>query len=285
MCNDYALSHVLYIFRMIMELIQIIVPILLIVSVIYNLIKLIINPDEKKNKKSILNRFYAAVIIFFIPLLVNVTINMVDSNSSFIACYKYSKIVNVNFSSTNYISTSDGDAKKVIHDYSYEKGDKTTSTSFSSSNKSVNSYMEAVKNTVLTAKNMNYHYGDSRSTPPTTDHLISCDRLEAKALWDIGYTDQRSGGEVVSTLDSYLTSHGWTKSTNINDCKYGSIVLVSKNGVNGSPYHAFTVVSYDSKTGVMISYDEGAEWRIHANQPFSTTYYNQSLIYGVYNIN
>lgn len=145
--------------------------------------------------------------------------------------------------------------------------------------------MASVKNVVNEARVGNYHYGDSYATPPTTDGLISCDRLEAKALYDIGYTDQRDGGEVCSTLDSYLTSHGWTKSTNINDVKYGSIVLVSKNGTVGPVYHAFTSGGYDPNTGVMIHYDEGAEWRIHSDQPFQTTYYTQDLIYGVYNMN
>ena len=291
MCNNYALGQVLYIFRMIMEVIQIIVPILLIVSVTIELIRMMINPDEKKYKKSLFNKFFAAFIIFFIPLIVSVIINMVDSNYNFVNCYKEAKIIHNNISSVSYVSVDDNKVKKIIRDDNYEKGNKDTSTGTGSSTTTgiaigtVNQYMEAVKNTVITARNNNYHYGDSRATPPTTDKKISCDRLEAKALWDIGYTDQRTGGEVVSTLDSYLTSHGWRKSTNINDCKYGSIVLVSKNGTSGPPYHAFTVVNYDSRSGVMTSYDEGAEWRIHSSQPFTTTYYNQSLIYGVYNMN
>ena len=81
-----------------------------------------------------------------------------------------------------------------------------------------------------------------------------------------------------------MVSHGWVKSTNINDCKYGSIVLVSHNGTNTLPHHAFVVASYNPGTGIMKTYDMGAEWRIYADQPFTVDYWHQSSIYGVYNM-
>lgn len=281
-CTDYALAGILYIIQNIVTIIQIVVPIILLISVSIMLTQMIINPDEKKNKKKMFNSFVAAIIVFFIPMLVNMVIGMIDSNNNFLKCWKDAKTVNFNIKDNHYIPLG-GEVKKVINDYEYEKGDdkKEDSSSSSSYRKDVDSFMNAVKNTVSHAKANNYHYGDSHGTPPTSDGLISCDRLASKALWDIGYTDQRTGGEVVSTLDSYLTSHGWSKSTNINDCKYGSIVLVSHSGTSGSPYHAFVVNSYNN--GAMTTYDEGAEWRIHADQPFNSGW-NQSQIYGVYNM-
>lgn len=286
-CNNSILLPFLYIFRRIIDFIQIIVPILLLVMASYQIIQMMIHPDEKKEVKRLYQKFIAAAIVFFIPVLVNAVMGMVDSDFS--NCYQSAAIANFQISTSNhYASVDDSIEKKhLIVDDEYERGNKKKQNNSSSGNysKNVESFMQAIKNTVLYAREHNYHYGNSTAVPPTTDGRISCDRLEAKALWDIGYTDQRKGGEVVSTLDGYLTSHGWQKSTNINDCRYGSIVLVSHNGVNGKPYHAFTVESYNPSTKVMITYDEGAEWRIHSNQPFTSTYWNQSLIYGVYNMN
>ena len=281
-CSDFALAGILHIFQNIVNVVQIVVPIVLLISLSVQLTQMVINPEEKKNMKKLYNTFIAAVVIFFIPMLVNMTIGMIDSNSNFLKCWRDAKTISFDVSKSKYISNGK-DAVKIVQDYDYEKGDEKASDSSTGSNsKDVEGFMTAVRNTVNYAREHNYHYGDSHAVPPTTDGLISCDRLAAKALWDIGYTDQRKGGEVVSTLDRYLTSHGWIKSTNINDAKYGSIIIVSHGGVNGSPYHAFVVNSY--KNGHMTTYDEGAEWRVHANQPFDAPYWNQSLIYGVYNM-
>lgn len=280
-CTDYALAGTLYVIQRLVTIIQIVVPIILLISVSVMLTQMIINPEEKKNKNRIKNSFIAAIVVFFIPMLINLVIGMVDSNNNFLKCWRDAKNININIGNSHYIKIDDGrDIKKIINDYEYESGDAKENNDVNY-RKDVDGFMNAVKATVDHARANNYHYGDSHGTPPTSDGIISCDRLASKALWDIGYTDQRPGGEVVSTLDKYLTSHGWTKSTNINDCKYGSIVLVSHSGTSGSPYHAFVVNSY--KNGVMTTYDEGAEWRIHSNQPFNSSW-NQSSIYGVYNM-
>ncbi len=282
-CRDFALAGLLHVTQNIVTLIQILVPIILLISVAIKLFKAMMNPDEKKNIPRIRNSFIAAALIFFIPTIVNTAISIVDTDNSFINCWNDAKTIYIKFQSSYY--GKDEEKVKLYIDQDYEKGvNKDSNTSSGNYSKNVESYMKAVKNTVDYARANNYHYGDSHATPPTTDGLISCDRLEAKALWDIGYTDQRAGGEVVSTLDGYLTSHGWRKSTNINDIKYGSIVIVSHPGHNGTPTHAFTAVSYNPSTGVMVSYDEGEEWRIHAEQPFTSNYWTQSMIYGVYNM-
>ncbi len=283
-CTDYGLAGILHVFQNIVNVVQIIVPIVLLLATSIWLVQVIINPDEKKNMKKIYNTLVAAIIVFFIPMLVNMTLGMIDSNNNFLKCWKDAKTISYKIGNSSYIK-SGKDAVKIVSTSQYEQGDDKksddSSTTTSNYSKDVEGFMTAVKNTVSYAKAHNYHYGDSHGVPPTSDGLISCDRLASKALWDIGYTDQRKGGEVVSTLDSYLTSHGWKKSTNINDAKYGSIILVSHSGTSGSPYHAFVVNSYSN--GNMTTYDEGAEWRIHANQPFNNNW-GQSSIYGVYNM-
>ena len=286
-CSDPGLGRLLSISQTILFIIQIVVPIVLLVMATIQLMKLVINPDdEKKGVKSLYNKFIAAVIVFLLPSIVNLSLGVISTvvdldDYEVLACWQSS--YNDKSGRGNYITKDNSNNKKkttvVINENDYT-GKGNSSGSSGNYSKSVEGFMQAVKNTASYAKAHNYHYGNSTKNPPTSDGLISCDRLASKALWDIGYTDQKAGGETCGTLDSYLTKHGWKKSTNVNSIKYGSIVLITRgSGVA----HTYVAVSYDKKTGTVVKYDEGAEWRIHANQPFKEGQ-SQSSIYGVYNM-
>ena len=77
------------------------------------------NPDNEKGLKSIKNKFIAAVIVFFIPTFMNVTINLVSSSSSgsfdFVRCLKQASNIKVSGTS-KYIDTSTGNSTGVITD-------------------------------------------------------------------------------------------------------------------------------------------------------------------------
>lgn len=116
-----------------------------------------------------------------------------------------------------------------------------------------------------------YHYADSAVLPPCADHKISCDRLEARTLWNLGMTDQRKGGEVVSTFPAWYEAHGFKKITNKAQLKGGDMVFVDDERHNNTPdwrWHMFTLVSYDPKTGMCRKYDMGSDARIQGKQPF-----------------
>ncbi len=87
MCTNQSLQGIFSIVKRIMQLIQIIVPILLIIFVSISFIKLVKNPEEKQGTKKIMNQFLAAAIIFFIPLLVDVTMNLVGDKSEISSCW------------------------------------------------------------------------------------------------------------------------------------------------------------------------------------------------------
>ena len=143
--------------------------------------------------------------------------------------------------------------------------------------------LKSCKNVMDTARKNGYKYGDSRSLPPTDDGLISCDRLIAKALWDLGFKDQQKGGEVVSTLEDYLTKHGFKKSTAKKDIKQGSILLVTHKGSKNYG-HAFVCVScYDDWT--TDRYDAGSDARIQKKQPLKGLSWDyQKENFAVFNI-
>lgn len=131
-------------------------------------------------------------------------------------------------------------------------------------------FVEAVRSVYEEAHDGKYKYGNSHAIPPTTDKIISCDRLIAKAVWDLGFTNQplsttTTSGLIVGDMDKYLVSYGFVKSTNISDIKYGSVVTTDDG--NGHLKHTFVAVSglYD---GMIVKFDMGSQRRIDASQPF-----------------
>ena len=87
MCNDSSLLGILSIVKRIILLIQLVVPILLIIFATISFIKSIQNPEEKNSTKKIINQFLAAAIVFFVPLLVNLIMNLVGKKTNFSSCW------------------------------------------------------------------------------------------------------------------------------------------------------------------------------------------------------
>ena len=54
--------------------------------------------------------------------------------------------------------------------------------------------VDAVAGVYQMAHDNNFQYGNSVTLPPCEDGFISCERLIARALWDLGITDQPNGG-------------------------------------------------------------------------------------------
>ena len=123
-----------------------------------------------------------------------------------------------------------------------------------------------------------YTYGDSKSRVPCADHVISCDRLIARALWNLGYQDQPSGGITVVNMETYLLKHGFYKVTNEADVKAGDIVLFrNANLVPNAGWHTFIVTAVTKSGSVMTvnKYDMGSQQRIDSPQPFINVPLNQ----------
>lgn len=79
-CTDYGLLHILDIIRRALDLIQLMVPILLMVALVIQFTQLLVNPDDDKKKKSLINKFKAAFICFFVPFLVNLALGVLPDD-------------------------------------------------------------------------------------------------------------------------------------------------------------------------------------------------------------
>lgn len=133
-----------------------------------------------------------------------------------------------------------------------------------------NRFINAVSNVYRMAYADGWTYGDSHALPPCSDRIISCDRLVARALWDLGLTDQPRGGITVINMESYLLKWGFKKITNAGDLLRGDIVLMRANGQTSpsASWHAFVLTAYNPATQICSKYDEGSNERIRSPQPF-----------------
>ena len=130
--------------------------------------------------------------------------------------------------------------------------------------------LQALANTAALAQSTPWHYGNSTSLPPCADGYISCDRLVSRSLWDLGATNQPSGGWISAQMPQALPPLGFTMTTDRSQIIPGSVIIVGKM-VNGQPdntYHTFAVTAYDHSTGLCDKYDMGSEERIQQPQPF-----------------
>ncbi len=126
MCSSEEVIVFLVIFNRILNLIRIVAPILLMITLAIDFIRGVSNPDDKNLKKRINNKLLATFILFAIPTLARATIYIVTNNSS---CLEEEQIYQINehynpFQNVEYIEV-DPDRKrtKIIQDPSdYEKG-------------------------------------------------------------------------------------------------------------------------------------------------------------------
>ena len=101
-CNDPAMAAFIMIFKNIMVVFQIIVPIVLIASAALAVGQLVMDPDKFVDERGkdhtfqvIKNKALAAVLVFFLPYTVNMVISLTvnamddgpDKNFSFTTCW------------------------------------------------------------------------------------------------------------------------------------------------------------------------------------------------------
>ena len=125
-CSDYGLARVLSSLMRIINVIHIIVPIILMIALSIKLFQMVMNPDEKKEKKKMFNMAISAVIVFFIPTFINVVLNMLPNNYDFSACMRATKdLDSIARNNTVIYKTLDQAKKKKIYSNpsDYEKGD------------------------------------------------------------------------------------------------------------------------------------------------------------------
>jgi len=88
-CGDPAIANLVSIFKTILNFIQLIGPILALLALGINFIKLMASPEDKKLKKTLSNWLISLFMLFFIPMLVNVTMGLLDDSFELTKCWNY----------------------------------------------------------------------------------------------------------------------------------------------------------------------------------------------------
>lgn len=86
-CNSATLSTILPIVKNVMLVIQILVPVALLIAFTIQFVQMTINPEQKDGFRKILNKLIAAIIVFVIPILINVVMGLVGEKTEFSTCW------------------------------------------------------------------------------------------------------------------------------------------------------------------------------------------------------
>lgn len=283
-CADYALANILNTIHKIINMVAIIVPILLIISIIFSLVGFLVNVEQKNKGKKIIQKVAAAIIIFFLPTIVDTTMSLLDyaggnigkNNFQVASCWNLASKTQT--SAPTYISGAGTFSKSSSKNSIAQELSGLKNYSNSNSNSipkgNVKKLLKAAKEVTDYVRKNNFSYGNAPINPAINHDakLTSCDRCVGWFLYKIGYTDQpkEQGLVVYSTgskdLSKYLKKHGFTKITNKNKLKAGDIMFVNPNS-SGHPGHTFLLGNKVSD-GIWERYDCGSGDRIRSNQPF-----------------
>ena len=170
-CSSPGLSRLLQILKNILNLIQIIGPILLIIFLAVTFTKLVTNPDEKKYKKSLKNELFAILFLFAVPFIVNAFMAMVDNAFSVSRCWN--SISNYS-GEAKYKKATDRELNAIFTKRGeYEKGDERKYASSSGGSSSSSSSGEVIEGTAQSYKDVVWDSGNvTRISNLTSAQLI-----------------------------------------------------------------------------------------------------------------
>ena len=262
-CNDYSIAIFIAIIKNAIEVIQIIVPLLLIAMSMVQLFKMLTSSDprDKKGVKSLTNKFVAAAIVFFLPIFANIVISLVGEGVNtggldVIKCYKESSstVEVMNRTRTRYIKkeTNNKEPVKVTFDgkdvadgsdgvnpndreTKYKNRGSSAGGLASGSAQGIIDGAEKV-HTMYEQQGWTYSVGgdlfwnDIERSTNNPNKVSCCATLIGSALYVGGVLSEQElnsfNYNYVPSFDSYLESHNWIRINNYSDLQAGDIVIM-----------------------------------------------------------
>lgn len=113
-CSDPGLGFILQVLKRFFTIIEVIAPIVLLISLAILFTKMVTDPENKKLKKNVQNAVFATVIIFLIPVLLNLTMTILGNNYTLSECWNNAYTAH---GSGKYIAKNDNSDKKPTSVY------------------------------------------------------------------------------------------------------------------------------------------------------------------------
>ncbi len=147
MCTDPGLANILVIIKRVMNILWIVGPILAIIASVINGIKLMSNPEEKKNKHIFQNSIAALLILFFLPVLINAVMGLFDETFEFAACWNQAERISTLGQESTYNKGNDKDKNNSIlpNPDDYKTGEKKEDANSGTSNSKNSNSSTSVK--------------------------------------------------------------------------------------------------------------------------------------------
>ena len=122
-CTSQGLANTMFAVGNMLNIICIIVPILLMISLIIKVAKMVKDPDNKKGLSQIKNSIIAAVIIFFIPTFLNILTQAMGEKYNISSCWMLAQSTKYTINNTSYMDIDSKDKNPVYTEPDeYQKG-------------------------------------------------------------------------------------------------------------------------------------------------------------------
>ena len=160
-CGDPGLAHILVMIRRFLNVFYIIGPIIALAGITYHLVRLVFSPDGKKTKPLLKNWLIAFLMLFLVPVFINVIMGLFDGTFKFAACWNAASKVDYDSGDNYFDDTSDDGDRSKLDDFSdMDPGDNSNSNTNTNTTTSSNSTSGSSENNVI---NTRLWIGDSRT--------------------------------------------------------------------------------------------------------------------------
>jgi len=123
-CQDSTLKIFISILRKGLNILWIVGPVLAIISITIIFSRMSMNPEDKKLLKNLNNSIIALVVLFFIPLIVTFTMNLLGDSFDFSACWNDSENSQTGTSGTYIPIDEEKDGSNPFSTSDYDEGEK-----------------------------------------------------------------------------------------------------------------------------------------------------------------
>ncbi len=241
-CSDPGIVIIIDTIRRIVNLIQLIAPILLLIMATIEFTKSVVNPDRKGGLNKIRNMFIAAAVIFFVPMFVNVTFNLLPDSFSLTDCWQQAKTMAESARALNfqYISPYEDQERSsiIINPGDYEKGDPKAGGNMAGG--SARGILEGAEKVHLMYETNKWFYytslgqlrwGDVKYSTNNPSRATCCATFVGSALYVGGVFSESELNKYnynsASGISKLCQEHGWIKIPSYSQLAAGDIVVMS----------------------------------------------------------